>query len=48
VGTVEGLNDNAKRAMRMVSGCRTLRGVKIALYRRLGDLPEPEFTHEFC
>ena len=29
-------------------GFRTLRGVKIALFHRLGALPEPEFAHEFC
>lgn len=47
-GSVEGLNDNAKLAMRKAYGFRTLHGVKIALYHRLGALPEPEFTHEFC
>jgi transposase len=47
-GTVEGLNSNAKLAMRKAYGFRTLRGVKIALYHRLGALPEPNFTHEFC
>jgi transposase len=47
-GTVEGLNYKAKLAMRKAYGFRTLRGVKIALYHRLGALPEPEFTHEFC
>jgi len=47
-GSVEGLNDNAKLAMRKAYGFRTLQGVKIALYHRLGALPEPTFTHEFC
>jgi transposase len=47
-GSVEGLNYNAKLAMRKAYGFRTLRGVKIALYHRLGALPEPTFTHEFC
>jgi transposase len=47
-GTVEGLNYNAKLAMRKAYGFRTLLGVKIALYHRLGALPEPNFTHEFC
>jgi len=47
-GSVEGLNYNAKLAMRKAYGFRTLRGVKIALYHRLGALPEPNFTHEFC
>jgi transposase len=47
-GAVEGLNYNAKLAMRKAYGFRTLRGVKIALYHRLGALPEPSFAHEFC
>jgi transposase len=47
-GAVEGLNYNAKLTMRQAYGFHTLRGVKIALYHRLGDLPEPEFAHEFC
>jgi transposase len=47
-GAVEGLNYNAKLAMRKAYGFRTLVGVKIALYHRLGALPEPKFTHEFC
>lgn len=47
-GSVEGLNYNAKLAMRKAYGFRTLRGVKIALYHRLGALPEPQFAHEFC
>ena len=47
-GSVEGLNYNAKLTMKKAYGFRTLTGVKIALYHRLGALPEPEFTHEFC
>ena len=47
-GCVEGLNYNAKLAMRKAYGFRTLRGVKIALYHRLGALPEPKLAHEFC
>jgi len=47
-GSVEGLNYNAKLTMRKAYGFRTLQGVKIALYHRLGALPEPKFTHEFC
>jgi transposase len=47
-GTVEGLNYNAKLTMKKAYGFRTLLGVKIALYHRLGALPQPEFTHEFC
>ncbi len=47
-GTVEGLNYNAKLTMKKAYGFRTLQGVKIALFHRLGSLPEPKFTHEFC
>lgn len=47
-GAVEGLNNNAKVAMRKAYGFRTLRGVEVALYHTLGNLPEPKFTHEFC
>lgn len=47
-GSVEGLNYNAKLTMRKAYGFQTLRGVKIALYHRLGALPEPQFPHEFC
>jgi transposase len=47
-GVVEGLNYNAKLTMKKAYGYQTLRGVKIALYHRLGALPEPKFAHEFC
>ena len=47
-GSVEGLNYNAKLSMKRAYGYRTLPGVKIALYHKLGALPEPKFTHEFC
>jgi transposase len=47
-GTVEGMNYNAKLTMKKAYGFQTLRGVKIALYHRLGALPEPEVTHQFC
>jgi transposase len=47
-GSVEGLNYNAKLTMKKAYGYRTLRGVKTALYHRLGALPEPKFAHEFC
>jgi transposase len=47
-GSVEGMNYNAKLTMKKAYGFRTLPGVKIALYHRLGALPEPAFTHEFC
>jgi transposase len=47
-GVVEGLNYNAKLTMKNAYGFRTLRGIKIALYHHLGQLPEPKLTHEFC
>ena len=45
---VEGLNNNVKLTMRKAYGFRTQKAIEIALYHQLGDLPEPEFTHEFC
>jgi transposase len=46
-GIVEGLNNKAKLAMRKAYGFRTAEAIETALYHQLGDLPEPEFTHEF-
>lgn len=46
-GIVEGLNNKAKLALRKAYGFRTAEAYIIALYHQLGDLPEPEFTHEF-
>lgn len=46
-GVVEGLNYNAKLTMKKAYGFRTPQGVTMALYHRLGALPEPEFTHRF-
>ncbi len=47
-GAVEGLNNKAKLTTRKAYGFRTYEGIETALYHTLGDLPEPEFTHEFC
>ena len=47
-GTVEGLNNKLKLTTRKSYGFRTFEAVEIALYHTLGNLPEPEFTHEFC
>ena len=47
-GTVEGLNNKVKLTTRKSYGFRTFEAVEIALYHTLGNLPEPEFTHEFC
>ena len=46
-GTVEGLNSKCKLTMRKSYGFRMYETIKIALFHTLGDLPEPEFTHEF-
>jgi transposase len=46
-GVVEGLNNKAKVAMRRFYGFRTFRILELALYRSLGQLPEPESTHDF-
>jgi len=46
-GIVEGLNNKAKLTMRKAYGFRTAKAIEVALYHQLGDLPEPEFTHEF-
>jgi transposase len=46
-GVVEGLNNKAKLSTRMAYGFGSFRTLEIVLYHRLGDLPEPEFTHEF-
>ncbi len=45
---VEGLNTNAKLALRKARGFRTYEALETALYHQLGCLPEPEFTHRFC
>jgi len=45
---VEGLNANAKLAVRKARGFRTYEATETALYHVLGALPEPEWTHAFC
>jgi transposase len=47
-GSVEGLNNKGKLTIRKAYGFRTYEAIEIALYHTLGDLPEPNFTHEFC
>jgi transposase len=47
-GSVEGLNNKAKLTIRKAYGFRLYETIEIALYHTLGDLPEPNFTHEFC
>lgn len=46
-GVVEGFNNKAKLTMRTSYGFRTFRGIEIALYHAMGDLPEPKTTHRF-
>ena len=46
-GSVEGMNYNAKLAMKNAYGFRTFRTIEIALYHRLGALPKSELTHRF-
>jgi len=46
-GIVEGFNNKAKLTMRKAYGFRTSKAIETALYHQLGDLPEPEFTHDF-
>jgi transposase len=46
-GVIEGLNNKAKVTMRKSYGFRTFRILELALYHSLGNLPEPELTHEF-
>lgn len=46
-GVVEGLNNKAKLSTKMAYGYSSFKTLQVALYHRLGDLPEPEFTHRF-
>jgi transposase len=47
-GSAEGLNAKAKLTMRKAYGLRTYEAIEIGPHHTLGDLPEPNFTHEFC
>lgn len=47
-GIVEGFNSLAKLTMKRAFGFRTFRAVEVALYHRLGDLPDPPAIHRFC
>ena len=46
-GIVEGLNLKVKLTVRKSFGFKSLKIIETALYHQLGDLPEPEFTHDF-
>jgi len=48
LGAVEGLNNKLKASIRKSYGFRTPEALKIMLYHKLGDLPEPEVAHRFC
>ena len=47
LGSVEGLNNKLKASVRKSYGFRTFDALQIALYHRLGKLPEPERTHRY-
>jgi transposase len=44
---VEGLNGKAKLIARTAFGFRTYRAQEVALYHRLGHLPQPAYAHRF-
>lgn len=46
-GVIEGLNNKAKLSTRMAYGYGSFRTLELVLYHRLGNLPEPKFTHRF-
>ena len=48
LGVVEGMNTNAKHAIRKARGFREYHVLEVALYHELGHLPEPPLTHTFC
>jgi transposase len=48
LGAVEGLNNELKASIRRAYGFRTADAIKIMLYHKLGELPEPQLTHRFC
>ena len=47
LGVVEDFNSKARVATKRSHGFRTYGLLELALYQTLGDLPEPEGTHEF-
>lgn len=46
-GVVEGMNRKVNLATRKAYGFKTFAGLETALYHTMGELPEPELTHEF-
>lgn len=47
-GSVEGMNNKAKLALRKAYGFKSYEAYEMALYHQLGKLPEPNQTHRFC
>jgi transposase len=47
-GSVEGMNNKAKLAVKKAYGFKSYETIELALYHQLGDLPEPIRTHRFC
>ena len=48
LGAVEGMNNKLKASIRKSYGFRTAHALKVMLYHKLGELPEPPVTHRFC
>jgi transposase len=46
-GSVEGMNYKVKLAMKNAYGFRSFRAIEVALFHKLGALPESELTHRF-
>ena len=46
-GSVEGLNNKAKLAMKKAYGFKSYETIEIALYHQLRKLPEPKLNHRF-
>ena len=46
-GIVEGLNRKTNLTVRKSFGFKSFKIIETALYHQLGELPEPQFTHEF-
>lgn len=47
-GSVEGMNNKVKLAMRKAYGFKSDEAIEMALYHQLGKLPEPPTAHRFC
>ena len=47
LGAVEGLNNKLKASIRKSYGFRTFDALQVALYHRMGALPEPKRTHRY-